>query len=105
MMYGAVMFPSRTLFHLYFSFTTSKEAWMDEEFIWKLYALRRSGKEDKMVRKASKSVEFLVKSFYSTLELDAIVSFPLKIVWDSWAPTKVVGMGVLWARREESHGE
>ena len=32
MMYGAVMFPSRTLFHLYFSFTTSKEAWMDE--VW-----------------------------------------------------------------------
>ena len=48
------------------------------------------GKRDKMVRKASKSVEFLVKSFYSTLELDAIVSFPLKIAWDSWAPTKVV---------------
>ena len=48
------------------------------------------GKGDKMVRKASKSVEFLVKSFYSALELDVVVSFPLKIAWDSWAPTKVV---------------
>ncbi|KAL6324475.1 hypothetical protein AAG906_013287 [Vitis piasezkii] len=113
MMYGAVMFPSRTLFHLYFSFTTSKEAWMDEIGRWVMFRsffgsfmhYEEVGKGDKMVRKASKSVEFLVKSFYSALELDAVVSFPLKIAWDSWAPTKVVGMGVLWARREESHGE
>ena len=48
-----------------------------EEYLWKLYVLGRTSTEwTKMVRKANKSREFLVKSFYSVL----VKSFPSKIV-------------------------
>lgn len=42
-----------------------------------------------MVWKASKSGEFSMKSFYSTLELENEVLAPSKLVWGSWAPSKV----------------
>ena len=52
-----------------------------EEFLRKLYTLGRSrGEEGRMVWKASKSGEFLMKSFYSALELEGEVSFPSNIV-------------------------
>ena len=40
-----------------------------------------------MVWKTSKSGVFSMRSFFVALEGD--VAFPLKIVWGSWAPTKV----------------
>ena len=39
--------------------------------------------EDKLIWKASKSWSFFMKSFYSSLESDGGVAFPLKVVWDS----------------------
>ena len=30
-----------------------------------------------------------MRSFYDALEVDGEVPFPLKLVWGSWAPTKV----------------
>ncbi|RVW12460.1 hypothetical protein CK203_093469 [Vitis vinifera] len=45
------------------------------EFLRKLYTLGRSrGEEGRMVWKASKSGEFLMKSFYSALELEGLVN-------------------------------
>ena len=37
-----------------------------------------------MVWKVSKRGEFLMKSVHSALEEEGEVSFPPKIVWDSW---------------------
>ena len=42
-----------------------------------------------MVWKASKNEVFSVRSFYNALEDNGEVTFPSKIIWDSWAPTKV----------------
>ena len=42
-----------------------------------------------MVWKASKNEVFSVRSFYNALEDKGEVTFPSKIIWDSWAPTKV----------------
>ncbi|RVW79719.1 Calmodulin-binding protein 60 B [Vitis vinifera] len=68
------------------------------EFILKLNKFGRiRGEEDKMVWKASKSGLFSVRSFYNALEAEGEVTFPSKIIWGSWAPTK--------AGKEGSFGE
>ena len=56
--------------------------------------------EDKMVWKASKNEVFSVRSFYNALEEKGEVTFPSKIIWDSWAPTKVsfFSWEVIWDR-------
>ena len=60
-----------------------------EELLQKLYKVGRSRGDDKMVWKTIKSAEFMLMSFYSTLELEDEVSFPPMIVWGFWACTKV----------------
>ena len=60
-----------------------------EELLQKLYKVGRSRGDDKMVWKTIKSAEFMLMSFYSTLELEDEVSFPSMIVWGFWACTKV----------------
>ena len=61
-----------------------------QNFILKLNKFGRiRGEEDKMVWKASKSGLFSVRSFYNALEVEGEVTFPSKIIWGSWAPTKV----------------
>ena len=42
-----------------------------------------------MVWKASKNEVFFIRSFYNALEDGGEVTFPSKIIWDFWAPTKV----------------
>ncbi|RVW29835.1 Calmodulin-binding protein 60 B [Vitis vinifera] len=69
-----------------------------QNFILKLNKFGRiRGEEDKMVWKASKSGLFSVRSFYNALEVEGEVTFPSKIIWGSWAPTK--------AGKEGSFGE
>lgn len=45
--------------------------------------------EDKTVWIETKSGKFSVKSLYSALELGSLVSFPMNIIWNSWAMPKV----------------
>ncbi|RVW23310.1 putative ribonuclease H protein [Vitis vinifera] len=60
--------------------------------VWDLVEESKFGRfreeEDKMVWKASKNEVFSVRSFYNALEDKGEVTFPSKIIWDSWAPTK-----------------
>ncbi|KAL6338832.1 hypothetical protein AAG906_023982 [Vitis piasezkii] len=49
-----------------------------------------------MVWKTSKSGVFSMRSFFVALEGD--VAFPSKIVWGSWAPTKILTLDQLKRR-------
>ena len=110
--------PLKDFFPSLFTFAIAKEAWVDEvweveegmvtwspcfsrnfhdreldvvnNFFLKLSEFGRfREKEDKMVWKATKNGMFSVRSFYNALENVGEVTFPSKIIWNSWVPTKV----------------
>lgn len=62
-----------------------------QNFIRKLdeFGRIRDG-EDKVIWRASKSGVFSVWSFFVALEVEGEVTFPPKILWGSWASTKMV---------------
>ena len=61
-----------------------------QNFIKKLNEFGRiRGEEDKMVWKASKNGVFSMRSFRDALEVKGEMTFPSKIEWGSWTPTKV----------------
>ncbi|RVW54536.1 E3 ubiquitin-protein ligase RFI2 [Vitis vinifera] len=77
-----------------FTLAATKEAWVEdvrENFIRKLdeFGRIRDG-EDKVIWRASKSGVFSVWSFFVALEVEGEVTFPPKILWGSWASTKMV---------------
>ncbi|RVW48074.1 Cell division protein FtsZ-like 2-2, chloroplastic [Vitis vinifera] len=114
--------PLKDSFPSLFTFAIAKEAWVDEvreveegmvtwspcfsrnfhdreldvvnNFFLKLSEFGRfREEEDKMVWKATKNGVFSVRSFYNALENMGEVTFPSKMIWNSWAPTKQI---LLW---------
>lgn len=62
-----------------------------QNFIRKLDEFGRiRDEEDKVIWRASKSGVFSVWSFFVALEVEGEVTFPPKILWGSWASTKMV---------------
>ena len=45
--------------------------------------------EDSLVWKDSKEGNFSVKSFYTFLKLEGERDFSMKVIWNSWIPTKM----------------
>ena len=49
----------------------------------------KRGQEDRVVWKGDNKGVFFVRGLYSLLVIDETIPFPLKIVWNSWIPSRV----------------
>ncbi|RVX16551.1 hypothetical protein CK203_005906 [Vitis vinifera] len=52
------------------------------------HPMKQNG-EDSLVWKDSKEGNFSVKSFYTFLKLEGERDFSMKVIWNSWIPTKM----------------